>query len=467
FNQEAERLFQLGEHPQVPRLLAYFEQDRSLYLVQELIDGHDLRQELIQQGAFSEQKIQQLLSDLLPILKIVHEHGVIHRDIKPENIMRRRKDGKLVLIDFGVSKQVTGTSLGQGTTVGTPGYAPIEQLRGQAFPASDLYSLGVTCISLLTNCLPRNDGSNNLYDALESRWIWRERLPKGSSFNPILAQILDKLLQERVKDRYQSAAEVMQYLTDDLTSEVGINYSKLRDLLAIGKWREADLETRALMLKAAHRSKEGWLRLADFNKFPIHDIHTINQLWSKYSNGRKSQVATIILRAMTDDLSSDVGIDYTYLRDLLAAGNWQEADAETVNLMLSASGRKKEGWIDLYSIRSFPCADLRTLNRLWLKYSNGHFGFSVQKSIWEGIGGNVYADVKIYKQFCDRIGWYTKGDIFYYSHLTFDLSAPKGHLPSGRAGDIALLSRVIGKFGGFGVERVTSLVSRLESCGIK
>ncbi|HEY9692130.1 MAG TPA: serine/threonine-protein kinase [Oculatellaceae cyanobacterium] len=467
FNQEAERLFQLGEHSQVPRLLAYFEQNQSLYLVQELIDGHDLRQELIQQGAFSEQKIQQLLSDLLPLLKIVHEHGVIHRDIKPENIMRRRKDGKLVLIDFGVSKQVTGTSLSQGTTVGTPGYAPIEQLRGQAFPASDLYSLGVTCIALLTNCLPRNDGSNNLYDALASRWIWRERLPQGSSLNPMLAQVLDKLLQEFVKDRYQSAAEVMHDLSDDLTSEIGLDYSKLRDLLALGKWREADLETRALMLKAASRLKEGWLTLADFNKFPIHDIHTINQLWSKYSKGRKPQVATTILRSITDDLSSEVGIDYTYLRGLLAAGNWQEADAETVNLMLSASGRKKEGWIDLNSIRSFPCADLRTLNRLWLKYSNGHFGFSVQKSIWESVGGNVDADVKIYKQFCDRIGWYTKGDIFYYSNLTFDLSAPKGHLPSGRAGDIALLTRIIGKFGGFGVERVTSLVCRLESCGIK
>ena len=467
FNQEAERLFQLGEHPQVPRLLAYFEQDYSLYLVQELIDGHDLRRELVEQGAFSEQKIQQLLNDLLPILKIVHEHGVIHRDIKPENIMRRRKDGKLVLIDFGVSKQVTGTSLGQGTTVGTPGYAPIEQLRGQAFPASDLYSLGVTCISLLTNCLPRNDGSNNLYDALESRWIWRERLPKGYSFNPMLAQVLDKLLQERVKDRYQSAAEVMQALTDDLTSDVGINYSKLRDLLTVGKWREADLETRTLMLKAANRPQEGWLTVEDFNKFPIQDIHTINQLWNKYSKGRKLQVATTILRAITDDLSSEVGIDYTYLRDLLVAGNWQQADVETVNLMLSASGRKKEGWIDLNSIRSFPCADLRTINRLWLKYSNGHFGFSVQKSIWESVGGNVEADVKIYKQFCDRIGWYTKGDFFYYSNLTFDLSAPKGHLPSGRAGDIALLIRVIGKLGGFGVERVTSLVSRLDSCGIK
>ncbi|MBD0362396.1 MAG: serine/threonine protein kinase [Coleofasciculus sp. C3-bin4] len=167
FKQEAKRLYELGEHPQIPRLIAYFEQDKRLYLVQELIEGQNLLAELQQQGAFKETKIRQLLADLLPVLKVVHERGVIHRDIKPENIMRRRKDGKLMLIDFGVSKQVTATLLGQaGTTVGTHGYAPMEQMRGQVYPASDLYSLGVTCIRLLTQCLPKEDGSDDLYDAL-------------------------------------------------------------------------------------------------------------------------------------------------------------------------------------------------------------------------------------------------------------------------------------------------------------
>ena len=381
FNQEASRLFELGEHPQIPRLLAYFEQSNRLYLVQEFIDGHNLLTELQQQGAFSEQKIRELLADLLPVLKVVHESGVIHRDIKPENIMRRRKDGKLVLIDFGVSKQVTVTTPNTGgTTIGTPGYAPLEQLFGQVYPASDLYSLGITCICLLTQCLPSNDGSNNLYDAIEHCWIWRECLPPGTSVRSSLGQVLDKLLAYAVKDRYQSAQLVLQALTDDLTSAVGIDYSKLRGLLA--------------------------------------------------------------------------------------AGNWKEADAETVNLMLQAAGRKKEGWIDLNSIKKFPCIDLGTLDNLWLKYSNGHFGFSVQKSIWESLRGKADADGKTYAEFCDSVGWHEQGDFFFYSNLIFDITAPKGHLPSGRAGDIALLVRLLGKFGGFGVERVTSLVSRLTSCGI-
>jgi acyl carrier protein len=213
FKQEAKRLYELGEHPQIPRLIAYFEQDKRLYLVQELIEGQTLLAELNQQGAFSEEKIRQLLADLLPVLKVVHERGVIHRDIKPENIMRRRKDGKLELIDFGVSKQVTATILGQaGTTVGTPGYAPMEQMRGQVYPASDLYSLSVTCIRLLTGCLPKEDGSDELYDALKGCWILQKHLPQGTTISTQLKKVLNKLLQDYLKDRYQSADEVLQAL---------------------------------------------------------------------------------------------------------------------------------------------------------------------------------------------------------------------------------------------------------------
>ncbi|MBO0348928.1 serine/threonine protein kinase [Phormidium pseudopriestleyi FRX01] len=210
FQREAVQLLHLGEHPQIPSLYAYFEQDKRWYLVQELIDGPDLLNELKQQGAFSENQIKSLLLDLLPVLQFIHDNHVIHRDIKPENILRRRKDNKLVLVDFGVAKEGTGTALAQmGTRAGTHGYAPLEQIRGgQAYPASDLYSLGVTCIQLLTAKMP-----DDLYDGMNARWVWKEQLAKqGKSTSPILAQILDKLLQELVRDRYQSATEVLQVL---------------------------------------------------------------------------------------------------------------------------------------------------------------------------------------------------------------------------------------------------------------
>ncbi|GAB1544859.1 hypothetical protein NUACC21_75350 [Scytonema sp. NUACC21] len=218
FKQEAKRLYELGEnHIQIPRLLAYFEQGSSLYLVQEFIQGQTLLQEL-QQNSFREEEIRELLADLLPVLQFIHERYVIHRDIKPENIIRRQTDGRLVLIDFGGAKQVTQTSLSrQATVLYTIGYAPSEQMAGFACHASDLYSLGVTCVRLLTRCLPIQDAygqiEDTLYDPMNGKWLWREHIEeKGISISDELGQILDKLLRHLARDRYQSATEVLEDL---------------------------------------------------------------------------------------------------------------------------------------------------------------------------------------------------------------------------------------------------------------
>lgn len=224
FNREAVQLLKLGEHPQIPALYAYFEQDQRLYLIQEFIDGGNLLQELQQQGPFNEAKICSLLQELLPVLQFIHAEGVIHRDIKPENILRRQSRPQtptsvaaarplretLVLVDFGVAKQGTESKLAaSGTITGTQGYAPLEQIwRGQAYPASDLYSLAVTCIHLLTGVPP-----HELFDSRVGQWVWWQVLrQKGGCVSDQLRQILDKMLAEAVQDRYQSAAEVLQAL---------------------------------------------------------------------------------------------------------------------------------------------------------------------------------------------------------------------------------------------------------------
>ncbi|HEY9853113.1 MAG TPA: WD40 repeat domain-containing serine/threonine-protein kinase [Leptolyngbyaceae cyanobacterium] len=210
FNQEAVRLHQLGEHPQIPTLLAYFEHDRHLYLVQQFIEGQNLYQELQQQGPFNEEKIKEILLGLLPVLKFIHDRKVIHRDITPANVIRRQIDGRLVLIDFGIAKQLTEASAAQtGTRIGTEGYAPIEQLRnGQVYPASDLYSLGATCIFLMTQTKP-----DHLYNPLDGTWIWQEHLKKrGINVSDRLANIINKMLKDWVIERYQSAEEVLKDL---------------------------------------------------------------------------------------------------------------------------------------------------------------------------------------------------------------------------------------------------------------
>ncbi|MEG4803726.1 serine/threonine-protein kinase [Microcoleus sp. ARI1-B5] len=205
FHQEAVRLDELGKHPQIPKLLACFEQEGHIYLVQEFIDGPTLKQEL-DDNVYEENPIWQLLQDLLPVLQFIHDKRVIHRDIKPENIIRRLSDNKLVLIDFGIAKLLTDSAiLRSATLIGSQDYVAPEQMRGKVFPASDLYSLGVTCIRLMTQVPPLD-----MYDCKTERWWWREFLPKGTSISGELGAILDKLLQTHLKERYSFAAEVLQ-----------------------------------------------------------------------------------------------------------------------------------------------------------------------------------------------------------------------------------------------------------------
>jgi serine/threonine protein kinase len=223
FAQEAKRLQELGKYPQIPTLFAYFQEGKYLFLVQELIAGEDLSQELQSQGVWDESKIRDFLSDFLPILQTVHEYKVIHRDIKPSNLMRRRSDGKLVLIDFGVSKQIEALAIGEaGTMIGTRGYAPIEQMdRGEAFPASDLYSLGATCFYLLTNISPQALWRQYGYGWVEN---WQSHLPEAVS--PEFANILDKLLKQNYQQRYQSALAVLEDLNYlPLTEIASANFS--------------------------------------------------------------------------------------------------------------------------------------------------------------------------------------------------------------------------------------------------
>jgi formylglycine-generating enzyme required for sulfatase activity/tRNA A-37 threonylcarbamoyl transferase component Bud32 len=231
FSQEAQRLYEL-DHPQIPQLYAYFEQDDSLYLVQEFIEGQNLLKIFKSQGYFNEKQILAILREILPVLDYIHEHGVLHRDIKPENIMRRLpsdknvKKGNLVLIDFGGAKQTTGTNLtGMGTAIYTPGYAAMEHMMGRPSKGSDIYSLGVTCIRLLTGCLSTGTvakvAEDELYDVHNARWRWRDKVTeKKISVNKQLGHVLDKMLEPFLQNRYQNATEVLAALAPKRTPPV-------------------------------------------------------------------------------------------------------------------------------------------------------------------------------------------------------------------------------------------------------
>jgi len=132
-----------------------------------------------------------------------------------------------------------------------------------------------------------------------------------------------------------------------------------------------------------------------------------------------------------DDLSSEKGVDYSRLRDLLKAGNWKAADVETAHRMLEAVGRKEDDWIRNEELLNFPCVDLLTIDRLWVRYSNKRFGFSVQKQIWQECGSPTSSG-KDWDKFCVRVGWQDKTASRYlgYDDLKADPSiSPLGEFP--------------------------------------
>jgi serine/threonine protein kinase len=378
FKQEARQLYELGKHTQIPKLLAYFTEGGYQYLVQEYIDGQDLDKILKTQGKFNEEQIRDILQQILPVLQTLHEHNLIHRDIKPQNIIRHG-DGTLMLVDFGTAKQVANAAFSiTGDTIGSTEYISPEQAIGKAKPNSDIYSLGATCVRLLTQI-----EQNELYDTIING-AWRNSL--DTSVEKKLGEILDSMLVVAVKKRYQSADEVLRDLQSaeapssspppkpkspspstatsgsqvELRSAVGYDYTRLRDLLTAGNWKEADEETAKAMLKVASKGKKGVLLDKKLN----------------------------------------------LLIDLLSS---------------------QDKFLSNQDIEKFPCEDLQTIDRLWVTLSNGKFGFSVQKEILQQLGG-TFDQIEITQliKFSDIVGWRGK----HYEKLKWDgENCLNGHLP--------------------------------------
>lgn len=204
FQQEAEILKQIN-HPQVPKLIDYFEQEGQFFLVQDYIEGETLKSELIVGQPWSEQKVIDLLQECLDILKVIHNQGIIHRDIKPDNLIRCVADQKLVLIDFGAVKQFNldqSRLIDRTSAIGTPWYMPKEQFDGKPYKNSDIYALGIIAIQALTGKKPADFDKNDDEEIIVSQ----------QGINPALANILHKMTLGSYKKRYQSAPEVLTAL---------------------------------------------------------------------------------------------------------------------------------------------------------------------------------------------------------------------------------------------------------------
>lgn len=408
FETEAQVLYRLSDFHQIPRLLAHFEENQEFYLVQEFVDGDNLSQELAPGNRFTEVQTIALLQEILAVLVYLHQHHVIHRDLKPSNLIRRRRDHRIVLIDFGAVKQLSTQIQTHGHStrtiaIGSPGYMPSEQMAGKPRFCSDLYAVGMIGIQALTGLHPKSLPE----DARTSEIIWRDR----AEVSPRLGDILDKMVRYDFRERYQTALEVLADLNP-------LAPDRLMSLPPV----DADLQT--------------------------NSPETRIQMFTGFGVGSPS--------------GSEVGIDYKTLQDLLLAKSWQAADQETQRLMLKAFERET-GQLTADEIRQFPCRDLYLINYLWLHHSDGLFGFSVQQDIWKSVGGTtdaIYPALERFskhrgkwrinspwQRFGGRVGWRSREQWLPYAQLCFSLEAPKGHLPHWQNG-----------------EQVAALISRMDIC---
>jgi eukaryotic-like serine/threonine-protein kinase len=207
FFAEAATLENLGQHDRIPQLLAYFEENGEFYLVQEFIRGHALSEELTE--VKTETWVTEFLEEVLPTLGFIHSEHVIHRDIKPENIIRRERDRKLVLIDFGAVKNIENSineenSASLSIPVYTSGYAASEQCLGKPKYNSDIYSLGVIAIQALTGVRP----SQLTQDPDTGELVWRDRV----AIRADLANVLELMTKFNFGQRYQTAEQVLETL---------------------------------------------------------------------------------------------------------------------------------------------------------------------------------------------------------------------------------------------------------------
>jgi eukaryotic-like serine/threonine-protein kinase len=357
-------------HPHIVEVYDIFREGDFNCMVMELIDGIDLATHLKENGRLSEQKALSMIQQLGDALTCVHKQNLTHRDVKPENIMLRKRGMEAVLIDFGLARQATlSGKLMTNSSRGTEHYAPIElaEQRSQLGPYTDVYSLAATLYNMLTDNKPIPSPGRKIIDPF----------------------IQPKQYDNKISDRVNAA---------------------------IVKGMELEPQNRP-------QSVQEWLDLLIPKPVVLPQPKVSHQPAQKSFETPPKPVA-----AETTRVVSAVGMDYINLRNLLVAKKWKEADKETLRVMVKVAGREEQTWLDTENIAKFPCEDLRTIDQLWVQYSNGRFGFSVQKRIYQSLGGTREYDSEVWQKFGDKVGWRKNNQWLYYSDLTFSAEAVEAHL---------------------------------------
>lgn len=323
FKKEAETLYRLGKHEQIPQLLAHFynDDDCNYYLVQEFIEGQDLTDEV--KNGLEEDKIIQLLKDICEVLKYIHNENVIHRDLKPSNI-RRRIDEKIVLIDFGAVKEVSLIEDEHGqvsytVSIGTPGYRPSEQANGRPRFASDIYAVGMIAIEALTKVHPKDLKE----DPQTGEILWREHTAISNN----LAEIIYKMVRYHFSQRYKSIPEVL----------FDLNRLQNRSIDFVAENKKA-----LNSLKDDIRIISGGIVLPEIRIFLIKNIENFENLFREHAESLKDKKLSTFLQDICKD--SDFEIDPVHpaklvLKNIITTRNTIHSE-ETYRQILMDGHRK-------------------------------------------------------------------------------------------------------------------------------
>jgi eukaryotic-like serine/threonine-protein kinase len=373
FKKEGRMLAQIctDSHPNIVQVIDLFEDNNRHCLVMQYIPGMSLWDLVQQQGNLTETEAVKYIYQIGLALVEVHQKNLLHLDVTPLNIMINSESGtgKAVLIDFGIAADMSPPST-LSMSFGNKAFAPYELIRkGVRHPTVDVYCLAASLYYAVTGEIPTN--------SLARKWEEEELIPP----------------QQYVPNLSQSCC----------------------DVILTGMALEANERTQTM---------QEWLDLFVDNNLSL-SIDTKQFPIGYLSPSGKETLKKSVVELV--ELKSDVGVDYSNLEKLLKGQSWREADEETARLMLKVANREEEDWLDIEAINNFPCTDLSTIDQLWVKYSNGHFGFSVQKLIWLECGGKV--DDETEKALGDAVGWRKDGSWLDYKDTVFTLNTSLGNLP--------------------------------------